>query len=390
MNTAQPTRSVRLVTCGYFDGERHHHDGPYAITVHEGRIAAITSAPGEPADHDFILPALVDCHVHCFLDGSLTDHLARKWHLDRGFAGFLATARANVRAAWHCGISLLRDGGDPYGVNDDLREELRRDSGALQCGVKLRSPSFALHRPGRYGSFLARPVGDDRELAPLVRSLALEADEIKVLLTGPIDFLTQAVTGPPQFDLAASRTIVAAARATGKTAFAHANGPGGIAIAIEAGFASIEHGYFIDAACLRRMAECNVAWTPTLSPVIAQRELARARGNERLLRCLNEILARHAESIARAAQLGVPLLCGSDAGSPGVPHGAGLLDEIIAMIAAGVPVDGVLRAATTTPRTRWNEPPALLVPGAQLHAVRFDGSPFAVPDTVRSARRLSL
>ena len=384
MNTALPNRSARLRVGGYFDGERCHQ-GPYLFTLRSGKIARITPvAAGEPLDCEFLLPALTDCHVHCFLDGRLTDEQRRKQHLAGGFAALLQTAIANAEAAVRCGITLLRDGGDPYGVNDALRERLRAEGSPA---LKLRSPSFALHRPGRYGGFLARAVADDRELVPLVRELARHADEIKVLLTGPIDFEARAVKGQPQFDLDAARTIVETARQMGKTAFAHANGAEGIALAVAAGFASVEHGYSMDDESLRAMAAAGIAWTPTLVPVIAQRDLALQRGEAPLAAALDEILARHAESMVRAVQLGVALLCGSDAGSPGVPHGEGLLAEMAALRAAGVPLDSVLRGATTVPRDRWGEPAARLVPGALLDAAVLDSSPFKASDALLTARR---
>jgi len=48
----------------------------------------------------------------------------------------------------------------------------------------------------------------------------------------------------------------------------------------------------------------------------------------------------------RAHEIGVPLLAGSDAGSQGVPHGLGLLDELELMEEAGLPPAAVLTAAT--------------------------------------------
>ena len=374
-------RAGRLTVGGYFDGERCHVAGPYAFILREGIISEITPSVGPP-DSAFLLPALTDCHVHSFLDGRLTDDESRRQHLASGFDALLSVALSNVQTAAACGISLLRDAGDPYGVNDALRERLRSAPGP---SVKLRSPSFALHRPGRYGAFLARAVADDRELVPLVRELAGHADEIKVLLTGPIDFAARAVKGRPQFDLAAARAIVETARQMGKSCFAHANGAEGIRLAVEAGFNSIEHGYFIDGECLRAMAAGGIAWTPTLAPVIAQRELARER--PALVTALDEILAGHAESIRQAEQLGVAIWCGSDAGSPGVPHGEGLKAEMEALYAAGLSLELVLRGATTLPRARWGEPPATLTPGALLDVAILAASPLNTPQALRTARR---
>jgi imidazolonepropionase-like amidohydrolase len=377
----------RLVVGSYFDGERHHDDGPFAILHRDGTITAIEHTVGEPAEAAFVMPTLVDAHVHVFLDGAELDGERRKRHLTRTTAELLDAARANAEAARHTGIGILRDAGDPHGVNHSLRDELAVGAG----GVRLRSPGCALHRPGRYGSFLGAAVADDRDLAMVVRDRCADADDVKVLLTGVIDFATAAVKGRPQFDRDAATAIVAAARAMERPAFAHCNGAEGLAIAIAAGFTSIEHGYFVDEESLRAMAGEGVAWTPTLAPVAAQRALdSTITGfDDAIHRRLDDILAAHADQVARAAQLGVVLLCGSDAGGQGVPHGSGLIDEMLLMAAAGVPLEAVLRAATSHARARLNEPPAAIRAGARFELVALPRSPFDDIQALQAARRLS-
>ena len=250
---------------------------------------------------------------------------------------------------------------------------------------------MALRRPGRYGSFLGPPVPDDCDLVATVRAVAERADQIKVLLTGPIDFATGGAKGRPQFDLDACCAIVKTARELGRSAFVHCNGREGLEIAITAGFDSIEHGYGMDEECLRKMAGEGIAWTPTLAPVVALRHLPTVVTGlkSETLAQIDGILARHAEAIARAAQLGVTLLCGSDAGSVGVPHGSGLIDEMILMAAAGVPIETVLRGATFAPRLRWGEPTVNLVAGGQFDVIALRQSPFESSSALRGITRLA-
>lgn len=372
----------RLIVGGYFDGERHHGDGPYAIVHRDGAILAVEHAEGE-AEIAFVMPSLVDAHVHVFLDGAELDGERRKRHLARSQQGMLECARANAEAAWHAGIGIVRDAGDAHGVNRRLRDEL--------ADLRLRSPGCALHRPGRYGSFLGAAVADDRDLAATVRELCAHADDVKVLLTGVIDFATATVKGRPQFDREAAAAIVATARAMGRPAFAHCNGPEGLRIAIAAGFDSVEHGYFIDEDSLRAMADAGVAWTPTLAPVAVQRALPTDITGfaADIHRRLDDILAAHADQVARAAQLGVALLVGSDAGGQGVPHGAGLIDEMALMAAAGAPIETILRGATSVPRARWKEPAADIRVGAPFDLIAVPRSPFDDITALRAARRLS-
>lgn len=372
-----------LAVQAYFDGERVVGDGPWAI-VHDGTtILDICRAEGR-AETAFAMPSLVDAHVHVFLDGAELDAGRRKVAMGADDELVLDVARANAERAWQAGITVLRDAGDPRGVNHAIREELA----AARHPVTLRSPGPALHRPGRYGSFLGRAVAHDGDIAAMVDQLCDHVDDIKVLLTGVIDFASGQVKGQPQFDEAAARAMVATARRRGRPAFAHCNGPEGLRVAIAAGFESVEHGYLMDEESLRAMAGEGVAWTPTLAPVAAQRRLDPAISGfaPDVLACLDGILARHAESISRAAQLGVPLYAGSDAGGQGVPHGSGLIDEILLMAEAGAPMEMLLRGATSLPRRRWRLDGGVIRSGAPADLVLLPASPLDDPAALGRAR----
>jgi imidazolonepropionase-like amidohydrolase len=100
---------------------------------------------------------------------------------------------------------------------------------------------------------------------------------------------------------------------------------------------------------------------------------------------LKAIVDGHRQMISRAAEMGVALVAGSDAGSCGVPHGAGLLDELCHMQAAGLPPLAVLRAATgTSARTlEFAEPIGLIRAG---HRSRLIFTRHAVAASVANLR----
>jgi imidazolonepropionase-like amidohydrolase len=378
------TRRRRFIAGAYFDGERHHNRGPYAFVVDQGKIVGIeAAAAGDAVDYAFLLPSLVDAHVHLFLDGAELDQVRRKAAMTAGVPLLLETALANAKSTWEAGISLVRDGGDPHGINYAVRSQ-------PQCPLRVRASGTALHRPGCYGSFLGPAIAYDQDIVATVAARCEQADDVKVLLTGVIDFDSGTVKGDPQFDLQAARAIVETAHTHGRPAFAHCNGHAGLAIAIQAGFDSVEHGYLMDEESLRAMAGEGVAWTPTLVPVAVQLRLDPAINGftPEVVEMLERIVASHAASIARAAQLGVPLLCGSDAGGQGVPHGSGLIDEMLLMASAGAPMEVVLKAATSLPRARWGEPPATIAMGSGFDVLGLPASPFADPGALRQAFRL--
>lgn len=376
----------RVVVAGYFDGHSLHAEGPYAFRLADGRIAAIEPARAdEPVAVAFLLPSLVDAHVHVFLEGGELDPARRRAAMAAGTEALRQTALANARRSRAAGIGLERDAGAPEGINHWLRDN-------PDCPLHLRSAGIALHRPKRYGGFLGPAVGPDEELTKLVGRIAEQADDIKVLLTGVVDFETGEVKGEPQFSLAEARAIVATARACGRPAFAHCNGPKGLAIAARAGFDSVEHGYRIDEESLRALAGEGVAWTPTLAPVAIERKIDPAINGfaPTVDAVLERVLAAHARAINRAVELGVPIYCGSDAGGQGVPHGTGLIDEMLLLHAAGVPMELVLRGATSLPRERWGESGGEIAVGVALPLLALPTSPYAEPEALRRARWLGL
>jgi imidazolonepropionase-like amidohydrolase len=116
---------------------------------------------------------------------------------------------------------------------------------------------------------------------------------------------------------------------------------------------------------------------PTFAPVRFQFERPEIAGWSRTaIANLERLLASHAEHVALAHQLGVPILAGSDAGSPGVPHGGGLIDELHHMQAAGLPVAAVIRSATAAPRRHWGMPAIALGVGQEADLVLLEKSPF--------------
>ncbi|MCK6487424.1 MAG: amidohydrolase family protein [Planctomycetes bacterium] len=360
----------------WFDGERLHRS-PATILVDAGLVAAVLPGHQGPRAAEilrtpFAGPGLVECHCHLFLDGVETDGRRREAHLAAGEQAWLATGRANLRRMRACGITAVRDAGDRWGINHRLRAEA---AVAAEPLPRVRSPGRALRRKGRYGGFMAEEV---ETAADIERALAArtDADDLKIVLTGIIDFAAGTVKGAPQFNAEELALLAAGARRLGIPTFAHCSGLDGLRLAVDAGLGSIEHGFFMDQAVLARMAERGVGWTPTWSPVAVMAERPGLIGLDAAsVAGLERILANHRRHLALAAQWGVVLLAGSDAGSCGVAHGDALIGELEAMQAAGVPLEACLAAATAAPRRAWKMGAPLLAPGAAADLACWEVSP---------------
>lgn len=371
-----------LVTGSMFDGERYWDDGERTVVIDGDRICEVADgdqsslflSPGVEVDHvAFLMPGLVEGHAHLFLNGGELDTVVRSTYLKSSVADMVEVGRTNLQLAANAGVTLIRDAGDRFGVNHLVRDEVASSS----LVPRVRSAGAGIRGLRGYGAFLAREAGDLSSISELMAELVKFSDDIKVILTGIIDFETGAVKGAPQFDLIGCRKIVEMAHSAGRKTFAHCSGLDGLAIAIEAGIDSIEHGFFMNEEMLVAMAEKQIAWVPTFSPVEFQLQSPQWCGwDSGTQGKLSRILDQHFQHVALASKLGVPLVCGSDAGSHGVPHGSSLIDEIEFLIRAGLSMQTALASATSTPRRLWDEEPAGPVKGALAELVVLPESPF--------------
>ena len=375
-----------------FDGDELLDGGPWRVAVGDGTIMAVERAvPGTTADLNaaFLMPGLTEAHAHLFLDGSLTETGARTAQAQASPSRMLATGRRNLDKSVCAGITLLREAGDRYGINHALRAELRN----TDLPLILRSPGAALKRAKRYGAFIGHDVGTGAAIPAAVAKRcdnadgAVEAasDDIKIILTGIVDFVAGAVKGKPQFDADELRLVVREAHARGRKTFAHCSGLAGLTAAVAAGVDSIEHGYFMNREILAQMADKGISWVPTFAPVAFQHAAPHHAGwNQATLANIARLLDDHAAHVALAHELGVAVLAGSDAGSPGVDHGTGLIDELLHLHHAGLPMEAVLRAATSLPRRRWDAEGGRIATGHRADMIALDRSPFDDPQALRT------
>lgn len=384
-----------VVVESWFDGDHRHDGGPTTFRVVDGRIADISygdhgmvlARQGIHVERGgFLMPGLVDAHVHLFLDGGPTDAKARAAHLKQPVEALVEAARRSARQSFQCGVTLVRDAGDRHGINHRIREEAAREGAAMS---QVRSGGLGIKRARRYGAFMATDVTDDASIRQSVTDLAAANDEIKIILTGVIDFDAGAVTDEPQFNLDEARQITAVAKALGRKTFAHCSGIKGLEIAARAGVGSIEHGFFMTRSILETMLEHGVAWTPTFGPVYFQwRHPESAGWSAQTVANLHRILDAHAEHLRIADEIGLSLLLGTDAGSMGVEHGHAVFDEIERYLEAGLSLEAALRAGTSSPRRHFGLPCVTLKVGAWFDAVLLAESPFHWIAALREPQRV--
>ncbi|WP_406333416.1 amidohydrolase family protein [Streptomyces zaomyceticus] len=297
-------------------------DGTVRATGRRGDVAVPQDVEVLDAHGRWILPGLVDAHIH------------------------LSTA-AEARDAVRKGATSARSGSTSF-YQDIAVRELARHSPAL--APRLRAA----------GVFVTPNLGDtvlaDPELTPLarlkggVRAADALRRVVEVNVARGADVIKTRVNeraGLPEQDPLAQvysreqlAEIVAAARRRGKGVLCHSYSEQGCHDAVMAGVRSLEHGVFVGERTLREMRRRGTCFTPTLTAIAGLAEssdpILAERGRAYLPVLERAVLAAH--------ELGVPLAAGTDS-SGGVVDPIG--GEVELMHAAGLSALDAIRTATT-------------------------------------------
>ena len=254
-----------------------------------------------------------ECHAHIAMDG-VNYAQAMQRHEN-------APDEAHIRACFEAyrqqGITFVRDGGDKFGVSLAAKEI------APEYDIDYRSPIFAIHKQGNYGSIVGRAFADMNEYAVLVdEAEALGADFIKIMTTGIMDFNEFGRITHYSLEAAEVREMTRIAHDRGLAVMAHTNGKRAVLDAVEAGVDSIEHGNYLNAECVAALAESRTCFVPTAT--VARNLIGSGLFDDAVL---ERIADASLAAIAAAFEAGCLIAIGSDAGAVGVLHGEGARNE---------------------------------------------------------------
>lgn len=347
-----------------FDGTGADPIPDGAVVVEDGKIRAAgrladlprpdTATEEIDAGGGWILPGLIDTHVHLMVEGM---DLMRQ--LSDPFSFMFYRAIAHMGRTLDCGVTTVRDaGGADAGVKRAVESGIVRGP-RIQISVAVLSttgghgdgwtPSgidvpFFPPYPGNPHAICDGPESVRRTVREVLRS---GAEVVKVCSTGGV----LSATDDPEFTQFSTEelaVIVEEARfRRGLRVMAHAQGAEGIKNAVRAGIQSIEHGIYLDDEAIELMLEHGTFLVPTLVAPVGVIEAAERTGAmpEWGIRKAKASIEAHRESIGQAHRAGVKIAMGTDAGV--VPHGTNLR-ELGLMAGIGMSPRDVLVATTRT------------------------------------------
>ena len=288
------------------------------------QIAADIRAGEQEERHDlggrFVLPGLIDCHVHPFLADT---NLARL----SSVPPTLMTARAvNIMNGMLMrGFTSIRDAaGADWGIRQAVED-------GEVAGPRLFIAGRALSQTGGHGDFRSLTEVDapcrcahalaytsqvadgvDEVRKAVREELRKGADQIKIMVSGGVSSPHDPLECD-QYSAEEIRVIVAEAQRRGTYVMAHAYGASAIRMALECGVRSIEHGNLIDEAAAELAAERGAFVVPTLVTYAVLTDTAAASGwSDEMLAKLERVQEAGLNSIRICRAKGVKLGFGTD------------------------------------------------------------------------------
>lgn len=332
------------------------------------------------------MPGLIDSHTH------LSGESRKNAYID----AFRLTPADRVlqavpfaRSTLMAGFTTVRDVGGNEGADYALRDAIARgDVAGPRMFVAGKSLSIIGGHADPTNSYREDIVGVPDETLGVVSGpesarqavrLAIKrgSDLIKFTATGGVLSLQGDGTGA-HFSEEEMRAIVETATARGLRVAAHAHGDEGMAMAVRAGVASIEHGTYMSDATMALMRERGTYLVPTITAGKSVADSARIEGYYTPVVTAKsiEIGPRIQDTFRRAWEAGVPIAFGTDAGV--FRHGRNAR-EFVYMEEAGVPFMEALRFATVNAADLLGQTGRLgcLAAGCAADLVAVTGDPLA-------------
>lgn len=289
-----------------------------------GDRVSLTPVPGAQtiSDRGWVLPGLVDAHCHIGIapGGAPVTSLEQ--------------ARELAFTDRDAGVLAIRDAGSPFPYS-----ELDDDHDV----PRLARAGRHVAPPRRYLPEIGVEVPADQVVVEVTRQAAAGTGWVK-LVGDWIDRDRGDLA--PAWDEATLTAAVAAAHAAGARITAHCFEESSVATLVRAGIDCVEHGTGLSLDLIDEMARRGTALVPTMINIetfghIAERAEAKFPGYAKHMLALRD---RFPGVVSAAAEAGVPIYVGSDAGG-GIAHGLAA-QEMLRLHAAGMPALDVLAAGS--------------------------------------------
>ncbi len=294
------------------------------------------------AKNKFLTPGLIDAHVHLILNGDLdivsyVNTTSKK--------KLYQNAKDNLMKSINNGITTVRDVGDTAGILNQIKKESCRQ---LFPMPHLVTSGEMITTSKGHVKTICHQINDSKtEIQHAIEKQNLvNADFIKLIISGGM--LTKDST-PLQTELDKNLVLRLCQEAKMKNipVAAHAYSSKDISAALEGRVASIEQGVFASEANLKKAAQQNVVFVPTLKvsyDIIDHKDIL----PQYMVKNAELVLSKAKSFIRNVQRYNVNLAMGTDAGTPFNFHGDNA-KELELLVENGYPIKKAIQSATNIP-----------------------------------------
>ena len=368
--------------------------GPSTVIVRDGKISEVRDGLVPPEggarlidlSNRFILPGLIDMHVHLLGIGG--DPLrARLLRINTEPQDELLYGAGNARVTLNAGFTTVRDlGGNPRSIRA-LRDAIERGDVSGPTIVNAGAPISVTGGHGDPTNGLAEPFADavaagventcdgpEDCTRAVRRQVGLGAQVIKFMATGGVLSNVSGGLGRAMSP-AEMKAVIDTAHELGRKVAAHSHAKEGTMAAVEAGVDTIDHGTFLDDATIRAMKAHGTWLVPTmLAPATALQQARAGLLPPATVPKAEAAAAAAIESHRKAIAAGVRIAFGTDTGVS--KHGDNAR-EFALMVAAGMTPAQAIKAATVNAAEALDRAGQFgrIAPGFAADLIAVDGDP---------------
>ena len=368
-----------------------------AVHVKGDRIAWVGSAANLPADAQdakqydvigkWLMPGLIDAHIHICYNGSESTFALLEKHRDELVLEAVDTCK---RTLTH-GTTTIRDvGGEKY-IEMSLRNAINR--GFIE-GPRMKLSGRVISMTGGHAHFIAREADGPDEMRKAAREqIKAGADTVKLMATGG--------SATPGQDIHASQltvdeiaAVTEVAHMMGRNVAAHCHGTGGIRNCMLGGVDTIEHGTYLDEETADMMVANGATLVLTIgagNPDLETFPLTPVQkaDAERRRPMIEQGVKQIRKTIGLARSKGVFLGVGTDAGgNPLAPHHYSMARELELLVKNDLTAMEAIGIATRNNAKilRWEDDIGTVETGKYADLLLLDADPLV---DIRNVRKIA-
>jgi imidazolonepropionase-like amidohydrolase len=386
----RPRPSRVLCTGRVFTGDEGGTIDAGFVLVENGKIASVGAASelgsgGDDAARfggpgSTVLPGLFNNHAHLAWDGA--NDLAAQALEDAPEISAYKCA-ANMMRSLGAGVTTVRD----LGMNKTNLFAKQAVAQGVIRGPKLLVTGEAIVQTGGHTYWCCREASGADEMRRAVREqVRAGADLIKIMgCHDTLEFTDDELTA-----------VVHETHRNGLKITAHATYDACIKRMLEFGVDTIEHGGSMSDETIQLLLDRGTYIVTTFAPLLMQAEHGEAWGMpawkvEERKRAVAD--SSRYDGLVKAAKAGVPIVFGTDAGSPVVPHDV-IAPELAFMVQLGICTDNehALRTITSL-SARMNDlqdDRGRLAEGLAGDVIVVDGNPLEQIDAIEAVEAVFL